>query len=171
MTNVRSTTLAGTRSDPRAAETAGGLTDTCKEASMASKGTASRFWDKVWRNGDECWEWTGARIPEGYGQLFCGGRVVGAHRIAYEMFAGSISAGLELDHLCRNPGCVNPDHLEPVTHAENLRRSDSCSGINSRKTHCVNGHLLSGPNLYVRPDGRRECRTCARASKRRYRAS
>lgn len=75
--------------------------------------------------GDGCWEWTGARQPDGrydYGMFWDGTRAVRAHRFAYELLVGPIPVGLELDHLCRNPPCVNPAHLEPVTHAENIRR-------------------------------------------------
>lgn len=72
----------------------------------------------------DCWEWIGTRYGNGYGQAAIGdgGRINQAHRVVYEALVGPIPEGLELDHLCRNPSCVNPDHLEPVTHAENMRR-------------------------------------------------
>lgn len=69
-----------------------------------------------------CWEWTGGRDGNGYGRIRVGGRQQGAHRISYELFVGPVPTGLELDHLCRLRHCVNPGHLEPVTHAENMRR-------------------------------------------------
>jgi hypothetical protein len=69
-----------------------------------------------------CWEWTSARTPSGYARVKRQGRDSQAHRVAYEVHVGPIPDGLELDHLCRNRGCVRPDHLEPVTHAENMRR-------------------------------------------------
>lgn len=69
-----------------------------------------------------CWEWQGARDSNGYGQLNVRNSILGAHRVAYETFVGPIPEGLHLDHLCVNPPCVNPDHLEPVTNAENVRR-------------------------------------------------
>jgi hypothetical protein len=70
-----------------------------------------------------CWEWQRARDPNGYGRMNEGGRARLAHRIYYERHVSAIPAGLELDHLCQNPGCVNPDHLEPVTPAVNVQRS------------------------------------------------
>lgn len=69
-----------------------------------------------------CWDWGRARDGAGYGAIWYEGRVQGAHRWVYEQLVGPIAKGLDLDHLCRNPRCVNPDHLEPVTHAENIRR-------------------------------------------------
>jgi hypothetical protein len=84
----------------------------------------SRFLSKVLKHPDGCWEWTAGRSGgPGYGAFSLGQRKVGAHRWSYENFVGPIPEGLELDHLCRNPGCVNPDHLEPVTRSENIRRT------------------------------------------------
>jgi hypothetical protein len=77
-------------------------------------------WTIVQRGEWECWEWDRFRVARGYGRF--GGAVV-AHRWVYERFIGKVPDGLELDHLCRNTSCVNPAHLEPVTHAENMRRS------------------------------------------------
>lgn len=90
----------------------------------------SRLWPKV-RKADGCWEWLATRTSNGYGQFWAGrysatGQPLldSAHRVVYEALVGPIPAGLELDHLCRNAGCVNPAHLEPVTHAENVRRRE-----------------------------------------------
>lgn len=69
-----------------------------------------------------CWEWTGLKNVRGYGRINVAGTMQLAHRATYSALRGPIPEGLELDHLCRNPSCVNPDHLEPVTHAENVRR-------------------------------------------------
>lgn len=103
---------------------------------------------------DACWEWTGDRVTGGYGRFFVSPRVVLAHRWAYEYFVGPIDDGLEIDHLCFNPPCVNPSHLEAVTPAENQRRRVA------RKTHCVNGHEYTPENTYTSPAGVRDCRRC-----------
>lgn len=71
----------------------------------------------------DCWEWTARRSPEtGYGQAWANGTQRLAHRAVYELMVGPIPDGLQLDHLCRNRACVNPDHLEPVTSTESNRR-------------------------------------------------
>jgi hypothetical protein len=85
---------------------------------MHDEGYAERFWARVEKAEDGCWEWTRGHLPAGYGQL---GRCY-THRIAYELAHGPIPEGLEIDHLCRNRGCCNPDHLEAVTHHENTLR-------------------------------------------------
>lgn len=70
-----------------------------------------------------CWNWPGARTRKGYGQIrLAEGRTSYTHRESYMAFVGPIPEGLEIDHLCRNRGCFNPDHLEPVTPGENARR-------------------------------------------------
>lgn len=109
-----------------------------------------------------CWNWIGAvfRKPYGnYGQLRVGGRngkSKKAHRISYQHFVGTFDERLELDHLCHNTLCVNPQHLEPVTHAENMQRRKD-----SRLTHCRHGHEYIETTTYIRPDnGRRECKVC-----------
>lgn len=128
-----------------------------------------RFWEKVDADGD-CWVWTAATNTSGYGQFSVGGKHQGAHRVAWELLVGPIPEGLQIDHLCRVKHCVNPDHLEPVSHAENFRRG--IRGAQDRaKTHCPQGHPYAGDNLYVHPDGRhRQCRACGAASARRSRA-
>lgn len=126
----------------------------------------ARFWEKVRAlpvaDPNACWLWTASRYLGGYGQLWVDGRLVPAHRFAYELLTGPIPEGLQLDHLCRVPACVNPDHLEPVTQRENILRGEAPSAKHAIKTHCPHGHPFSPENTYVRPSGR-ACRACGRA--------
>ena len=133
---------------------------------------AERFWRKVDKApghgpSGHCWIWAGGYGGNGYGCVNSGGRSVAAHRVAYEQLVDAIPAGLELDHLCRNPACVNPAHLEPVTHAENMRRQTRTPTPRARATSCRRGHSLS--EAYVKPNGARNCRRCSndRQQKRR----
>ena len=122
---------------------------------------------------DSCWQWIGARQPTGYGQLWNGTRPEQAHRISYRIYVGQIPENMEIDHKCRNPSCINPAHLEPVLHKENIYRSNTIMGINARKTSCKRGHPLEGHNLVISSVGTRQCRTCinmhARNAKRKRR--
>ena len=114
-----------------------------------------------------CWEFIGYVAPNGYGQL---GRNTPAHRVAWESARGPIPEGFHVDHLCRNTICVNPDHLEPVTQRENLRRGIGFAGLNAAKTHCDAGHEFTEDNIYYRPDRLgRLCRECRRAVSARRR--
>jgi HNH endonuclease len=115
-----------------------------------------------------CHLFTGALYANGYGAFRFDGRTRAAHRVAYELQRGPIPDGLVLDHLCRVRNCINPDHLEVVTNAENKARGESLWAKNARKTHCPKGHPLSAENLLRRHYGR-ECRTCHNERcKRRY---
>lgn len=116
----------------------------------------ARFLAKVDKRAD-CWEWTAAQNGNGYGVVTVRSIVVLAHRASYLIANGSIPDGLELDHLCRNKSCVNPEHLEAVTHEENMRRAP---GWNHRRRICSRGH----DDWVTYPSGRR-CRTCDRARK------
>jgi HNH endonuclease len=126
-----------------------------------------------------CWQWKGVKTGKGYGMFYVepgrNGQRVLAHRFQYEMPYGPIPEGMQIDHLCRNHGCVNPSHLEVVTPQENVLRGEGLSAANARKTHCPQGHAYSGDNLVVRRGKRerreRDCRTCAKARNRRWRAA
>lgn len=118
----------------------------------------------------ECWRWLGARTPNGYGTFRFKNRTQPVHRWAYEEWVGPIPEGLEIDHLCRTRDCINPDHLEAVTRAENMRRATPARGAdhgNGRKTHCPQGHEYTPENTYERR-GRRYCRVCRKAAMSRY---
>lgn len=119
-----------------------------------------RFWSKVDKTGG-CWEWTAVTDGRGYGKFWFDGRMVRAHRWSYEHVVGPIPERLQLDHLCRNRGCVNPEHLEPVTNHENTLRGVSHQAA---KTHCPQGHLYDTENTYVDTHGGRNCRACRRAT-------
>lgn len=119
------------------------------------------------RDPSGCWLWTAKIGRNGYGRY---AEAELAHRVAYELWKGPIPAGLEIDHLCMVKHCVNPDHLEAVTHAENLRRRDLIYGIRTAVTECPHGHPYDSTNTYLSPSGRRQCRECARIRAARNRA-
>ncbi len=140
-----------------------------------------RFWALVARAGpDDCWPWLGYVMDTGYGKWSpAPGKNVRVHRYSYELSVGPIPPGRDLDHLCHRPPCrggrscphrrcANPGHLTPATRAENLARG---TWPNSRKTECPKGHPYFGDNLYVYPDGRRDCRVCRAASASAWKAA
>lgn len=114
-----------------------------------------------------CWEWLGLLDKDGYGMFGVKRKTVRAHRYSFELYKTKIKKDLVIDHLCRNPKCVNPEHLEQVTQRENKARGFGAPALNSRKTHCIANHPLKGKNLYVQPKtGKRFCRTCDRRRSR-----
>ena len=109
----------------------------------------------------DCWIWQAYINPRGYGMMGYKGQARLSHRVAYLEYIGPIPDGKELDHLCRNTACVNPYHMEPVTHAENVKRGIHCGKANRQKTRCKYGHEYDQENTYNRPDGKgRDCKKC-----------
>jgi hypothetical protein len=125
-----------------------------------------RFAPKIALTDAGCIEWLAGTNGVGYGQLNVqidgANRHYYAHRWSYEYHVGPIPKGMHLDHLCRNTRCVNPDHLEPVTLAENVLRGVSSPAMNARKTHCDSGHEFTPANTYISPRSERKCRACGR---------
>lgn len=109
-----------------------------------------------------CWEHRLKPGPQGYRLVRLQQKPHRLHRLVYETLCGPIPGGLQLDHLCRNRGCCNPWHLEPVPSRVNTLRGETLQAKNAAKTHCLRGHALAGENLIVRPDGTRNCRECRR---------
>lgn len=124
-------------------------------------------------NEDGCMLWTGPILQSDYGVFTFNGARNYAHRLSYELMVGPIPDGMEVDHVwawgCKSRTCVAPNHLEPVTPAENKRRGNGVGGVNARKTHCVNGHPFNEENTYIHKHGGRQCRACRREWARKSR--
>ncbi len=141
---------------------------------MGKRPIDERFLEKVDKvaGEDGCWLWISSHVgkpPWQYGTFRVDKATVGmvmAHRFSYELLVGPIPKGLQLDHLCRTPLCVNPAHLEPVTARENVLRSSGFPARQASQTHCKYGHPLSGENLAIRADGSRQCIACRRRRQR-----
>lgn len=126
-----------------------------------------------------CLRWTAAKNPKGYGRQWDGNRVQQVHRLAYEAWVGPIPDGLEIDHLCRTRDCIEPTHLEPVTHAENLDRRVWSGAPVGRPAgalpeECSKGHQYTPENTSyynIKKTGGtgRKCKTCkAEQNRKRY---
>jgi hypothetical protein len=119
---------------------------------------AERFWRHVTIT-DACWNYSPVNY-HGYGRIGIDYRRHHAHRFSYEMHVGPIPDGLDIDHLCRNRACVNPDHLEPVTRQVNLLRGVGPTATNAAKEFCKRGHEFTPENTMIRKEGWRNCRAC-----------
>ena len=122
-----------------------------------------RFWSKVDKTSDPdgCWLWTGGKMFQGYGNFGLNGKTKKAHRLAYMILKGPIPNHTELDHLCRHPSCVNPSHLEAVTHQVNIIRGHAARETINGKRTCKHGH----PKEKTGP-----CKTCNRVAQARWKA-
>ena len=123
----------------------------------------TRFWDKV-EITKSCWNWKASKSHNGYGYFFNGIKNVRSHRFIYELFFGNIPEKMVTDHLCKNPKCVNPYHIDIVTNKDNVLRGIGITSKNKSKTHCPQGHELNGNNLYKYKNSR-HCRECRRIQK------
>lgn len=132
-----------------------------------------RFFEKVSKS-DACWVWIGAK-RHGYGAFGVGRKSVPAHRMSLLLAGKSIPDGYDVDHLCRNPECVNPEHLEAVTHRENVQRGlagEHMKHKQATRTTCKKGHPSTPNNSRWRKDGKwKSCRICERDSQRLRRSS
>lgn len=131
-----------------------------------------RFWSKV-RKTETCWIWLGGKNSDGYGYFFVNGKDLRAHRVMLQLVGRPIPTGMQIDHLCRNRRCVNPDHLEVVTHRENALRGQGRGAKNARRTHCVKGHEFTSINTWYpakRRPALRVCRVCRKLRQREWRA-
>jgi HNH endonuclease len=117
-----------------------------------------------------CWIWVGALDRDGYGRFYVDGTAtsVSAHRISYALFKDILASDLQLDHLCRNRLCINPDHLEQVTARENWNRGFTLARRTQINNQCQRGHELTPDNVKISADKRRRCRQCTRLSQQRY---
>jgi len=125
-------------------------------------GVFAKFISRITILENGCWEWSRGRSTSGYGTVLFNGKPAYTHRVSL-WFAGiDIPKGMHVDHLCRHRLCVNPWHLEVVTPGENARRAPECmSSINRARTHCKNGHPLTGDNVRIRKGkGSRVCWAC-----------
>lgn len=130
-----------------------------------SRAPVVRFWEKVDKEiAAPCWQWLGGGYP--YGHFFLSKtKPIGAHRFSYLLHRGPIPPNLQLDHLCRNKKCVNPDHLEAVTAQVNMLRGPTLAARNAQKITCVHGHNDWRP---ASTRNGRQCRACGREWMRKH---
>lgn len=128
---------------------------------------ADKIRSRVEIEANGCWTWQGAKTRKGYGVIHnpATGRNVYTHRAMYEHRHGRIPEGQQIDHLCREPRCCNPGHLEAVTPATNTQRG--LAPVVTRLRHrslmqCPHGHAYTEENTYIAPSGGRSCKACRR---------
>jgi hypothetical protein len=128
--------------------------------------------DKIQKDSETgCWEWLGSLSHNGYPMSSLKNKRIRVHRLTYERFVGEIPEGMQIDHLCKNTRCVNPDHLESVTQQVNIQR-----GVSATKTKCRKGHPLTGENLHTeirKKTGtvKRGCKICRAEAVKRFKSS
>jgi len=117
---------------------------------------SDRFWENVSPEPNSgCWLWLGHADAYGYGQFWMSGKIHTAQRASWMLFRGPFLSSMQIDHICRTPSCVNPDHLRVITKSENL------SSREMKKTKCSRGHPLVGENLFLERNGKvRRCKLC-----------
>ena len=135
------------------------------------KTSEERFFAKVNKT-KTCWLWIGSQVsgrsPEPYGQFWLDNKTQLAHRVSYKLFVGEIPLGKTIDHICRRPLCVNPEHLRPLTVKENIMAGNGIAVINKNKIACINGHPYTEENT-LRSNNRRWCKICKHSwDKKRY---
>lgn len=130
------------------------------------------FWDAVNKT-ESCWLWLRYKNDNGYGVFSDNGKLILAHRYSYELLVGPVPDGKELHHKCETPGCVNPEHLEPLTHQENVLLGHGPSAQNARKTECKAGHPYTKFGYIYEWNGKkmRRCSECMRLKNKSGRRS
>jgi hypothetical protein len=132
--------------------------------------TDRKFDSKAIADSSGCLLWTGPiDRKDGYGRFYDGsGKTTGAHQYAFRRAYGPVPEGKVVDHICRTRNCVNHSHLRAISAVENTMIGEGIAAMNAAKTYCAHGHPLFGENLYVRPNGERDCRKCRSAANLRY---
>jgi hypothetical protein len=135
---------------------------------------SERLYRRCIRTASGCLEWQGSTRGKGYGSIYADGHHQSAHRVAYELAKGAVPPECDLDHLCRNRRCVNPEHLEPVSRRENVLRgrlplvaSAQQRAKFQAQTHCKRGHEFTPENTHIRLRDGYECRVCKECQRSR----